>query len=35
MAKVNQSMVKIVNIHLSRLDVVKFDGANLICGDAM
>jgi len=28
MAEVNQSMVKIVNIHHSKINVVKFDGTN-------
>ena len=28
MAEVNQSMVKTVNIHQSKIDVVKFDGTN-------
>jgi len=28
MAKINQSTVKIVNIHQSKIDVVKFDGIN-------
>jgi len=27
-AEVNQSMVKTVNIHQSKIDIVKFDGTN-------
>jgi len=35
MAKVNQSTVKIMNIHCSKIDMIKFDGTNNFdCGDA-
>ena len=33
MAEVNQSIVKIMNIHQSKIDVVKFNGTNnFACG---